>query len=153
MSSPGLRIDGGAASAVAEAQLAYLFKQNGFISEPTTAGQNMPSLLTALGRFAAATGNLAVNDARIYTFLVDFDEVTAVFTYSVVCGDDFLASRAPTVDDFNFGNPENYDEKKVIVGYLWVQNGSAAVFIPNTTNLDAAGITSRFINNSGWIGQ
>jgi hypothetical protein len=86
----------------------------------------------------ALTGaNLAVDYCRMYTFLADVSYTTGAVTLSVIYGNDF-SKHSPMHPSFNI----NYgDGSKAIVGYLYVKNESSGAFVPNTTNLDAAGLT------------
>lgn len=152
LSSPGFVIKAGG-SAIVKAGSAFVFKQNGYISTPISANQDMAGLATSKGIGNTASTNLADGYGRIYTFLASIDPETGTITYSVVHGEDFLNTRLAKTSDRNYGNPENQDFKKVVLGFAHVLNESGAEFVPGTTALDATDITVRYGNAFGYVGQ
>lgn len=117
---------------------------------------NMPNLNTATRPDGTVAGNLAFDDGtvpqttlscRMYTFLVAVNATTGATTLSVVCGFDFPKIRPVNVTtDVNLG-----DGTKAIIGYLYVKNETSAVFIPGTTALDTASITTTYGDQFGYM--
>lgn len=118
-----------------------------FFRQGVKAGELNISGLAAAHAFPALIGpNLAfdngtvdpeTNSCRVYTFFAEIDPVTFAVTLSVGYGKDFPKHRNSRASDFFLG-----DGSKAIVGYLYVKNESAAVFIPGTTLLNVSGITA-----------
>ena len=160
-SAPGLQISGGSGSALVASTNTFGVRAQDIIGVSVTA-TNMPSLATALlPDGVSLAGNLAFdngtfpdypaagyqNSCRMYTFLASVNVLTGAVTLSVVAGNDFPKHRPVNVTtDVNLG-----DGTRAIVGYLYVKNESSAVFTPNTTHLDASGITSSIGDAFGYM--
>jgi hypothetical protein len=99
---------------------------------------------------------LADDYQRVYTLLAAINVTTGVITCTWVHGADFAVGRAPKMSDINFGNPENQDEVKSVVGFVVVKNQTGAVFTPGTTALDDGtedNITCQYIDAYGFVGM
>lgn len=148
LQAPGLQIHGGSASPLAQAANAFDVRNGAILGVQVAATTDMPSLATAVNSASVAVGNLLSNMCRIYTFLASVNPTTGVVTLSVVAGNDFTKSRPANVyTDVYIG-----DGSKSVIGYLYVKNeiAASAPFIPNTTNLDASGVTSHFNDQFGY---
>jgi hypothetical protein len=158
LKAPGLVIKAGS-SALAKAGSAFRVKQNGIISDLIAANTDMTALSSAEGVGGATTTNLADDMCRIYTFLASVNEDTGAVTLSAVHGDDFSVSRPPKMSDINFGNAEVDSDNNVVqggklavIGFLLVINETNADFVPGTTALDVANLTTQYIDNYGFVG-
>lgn len=87
-------------------------------------------------------GNLATGFVRKYLMLWN----GAVFT--VVQSDQDAAVGSPSTA-FTFSNPNIPADGVVIVGVITVSNASGAAFIPATTALSAAGVTTTYMDGCG----
>jgi len=135
LAAPGLAIKAGG-SAVVKYGNTLMVKANGIVGVPT-ATADCPSLALSKGRNGVATSNIATLMARYYTLLAAVDSSTSAVTLSWVHGDDF--SEITDIGRTKYINAGNAgDEKKAIVGYVCIINGTAAAFIPGTTALDVA---------------
>jgi hypothetical protein len=133
----------------------FAVKANGIISVDTTTA-DAPALSTSKGVNNAAVPIWQTTTKRVYTLLAAVNATTGVITCTWVHGNDFAVGRAPKMSDINFGNPENDDEQKAVVGFLVVKNQTGADFVPGTTALDDAtedNITAQYIDNYGFIGM
>jgi len=154
LKAPGLAIKEGS-SALAKYANTFAVKANGIISVDTTTA-DCPALSASKGPRDAASTNLADDYQRVYTLLAAIAAATGVITCTWVHGSDFAVGRAPKTSDINFGNGENDDELKAVVGFLVVKNETGADFVPGTTALDDAtedNITAQYIDNYGSIGM
>jgi hypothetical protein len=154
LKAPGLAIKTSSSPTVKYANT-FAVKANGIISVDTTTA-DAPALSTSKGVNNAASSNLADDYQRVYTLLAAVNATTGVITCTWVHGNDFAVGRAPKMSDINFGNPENDDEQKAVVGFLVVKNQTGADFVPGTTALDDAtedNITAQYIDNYGFIGM
>lgn len=136
----GLRISGGSASPLAQAHIGFNVTDTDTSGVPVAADTNMAALAGGNLAFDNGTVPVTTDSCRVYTFLASVSPLTGAVTLSTINGPDFPKHRPmhPSTD-VNFG-----DGTKAIIGYLYVKNESAAVFIPNTTDLDASGITASF---------
>lgn len=140
-SAPGLKVD----------TVAHLTVTNNnafFLRQGTSATTIAVSGLGASATFPALTGpSLAIDMCRNYTFFAEVDPVTSAVTLSVGYGIDF-SKHEPTkagTDQYFLG-----DGTKAIVGYLYIKNESAGVYIPGTTLLNVAGITTHPADQFGF---
>lgn len=155
LNAPGLAISAGGSATVHSANTFGVRTQNTLGVPVTTT--NMPNLNTALRPDGVTVaGNLAFDNGtvpdttlscRMYTFLAQVNTTTGAVTLSVVAGNDFPKNRPVNVTtDVNLG-----DGTRAVVGYLYVKNESAAVFIPGTTPLDTALITTSYGDGFGFM--
>lgn len=154
-SAPGLTISAGSSPTVKSANT-FGVRAGNILGVPVTT-TNMPNLNTATYPDGTAVGNLAFDNGtvpqttpscRMYTFLCTVNVTTGATTLSVVAGFDFPKIRPVNVTtDVNLGTLST----TAIVGYLYVKNESAAVFIPGTTALDASGITTYYGDAFGYM--
>ena len=151
LKAPGLVIKAGGNTAVKYANT-FAAKANGVISVDT-ATADCPDLANSKGINDADSSNLADDYQRVYTLLAAVDKTTGVITCTWVHGNDFAIGRAPKTSDINFGNPENDDELKAIVGFVILLNETAADFIPGTTVLDVGSLTVQYIDAYGFAGM
>lgn len=154
LKAPGLAIKAGASPTVKYANT-FAVKANGVVSVDT-ATADCPALSASKGINNVASSNLADDYQRVYTLLAAINTTTGVITCTWVHGADFAVGRAPKTSDINFGNPENDDELKAVVGFLVVKNQTGAAFVPGTTALDDAtedNITCQYIDNYGFVGK
>jgi len=151
LKAPGLAIKAGG-SAVVKYANTFAVKANSSISVDTTTA-DCPGLATSKGINNVATSNIADDYQRVYTLLAAVNVTTGVITCTWVHGADFAIGRAAKMSDINFGNPENDDELKAVVGFVVIKNETAAVFIPGTTVLDIALSTVQYIDNYGFVGM
>lgn len=151
LKAAGLAIKTGSSALVKYANT-FAVKANGIISVDTTTA-DAPALSTSKGVNNAASSNLADDYQRVYTLLAAVNATTGVITCTWVHGDDFAVGRAPKTSDINFGNPENDDEKKAIVGFVIIKNETAADFVPGTTALDTGSLTVQYIDAYGFAGM
>jgi len=149
LKAPGLAIGSGGKETFKYGNT-FAVKANGVISDDTTTA-DAPALSTAKGVNNATTANLSIGYSRVYTLLAAVNTSTGALTFTLVHGADF-ATRPASMTDINFGNGENDDEKKAIVGFV-VINNATNVFIPGTTALDATGVTVQYIDNYGFVGM
>jgi hypothetical protein len=137
LTAPGLAIHGGGSALVKHANT-IMCKANGIIGTPKTTA-DCPALSTSLGVNGAAITNIPTLKARYFTLLAAVDPTTSAVTLSWVHGEDFSEiSDIGRTKYINPGNPQNNDQKKAIVGYVCIINGTASDFIPGTTLLDVA---------------
>lgn len=154
LNAPGLEISAGSSPTVKSANTFGVRSQN-ILGVPVTT-TNMPSLATATFPNGVIAGNLAFDNGtvpqttpscRMYTFLCKVSPTTGATTLSVVCGYDFPKIRpANVITDVNLG-----DGSQAIVGYLYVKNETSSVFIPGTTALDTASITTQYGDAFGYM--
>lgn len=152
--APGLEIHGASSPLVKSANTFGV--RTGNILGVSVTTTDMPSLATATFPNGVIAGNLAFDNGtvppstlscRMYTFLCSVSPITGATTLSVVCGYDQIKGRPVNVlTDISLG-----DGTKAIVGYVWVKNESSAVFIPGTTDLDAAGLTVVYGDGFGYM--
>lgn len=152
--APGLEIHG-ASSPLVKSANTFGVRVGNILGVPVTT-TDMPSLATALNPNGVNPGNLAFDDGtvpattlscRMYTFLVAVNKTTGATTLSVVCGFDFPKNRpANVLTDVNLG-----DGTRAIIGYLYVKNETSSAFVPGTTDLDAAGITTTYGDGFGYM--
>lgn len=149
MTAPGLAIGSGGKTTAKYANTLCV-KANGIVGTPI-ATADLPALTTSLGRNGVASTNLATKMCRYYTVLATVSPTTSAVTFTLVHGDDFsLITDIGRTKYINMGNAG--DEKKAVIGYFCVLNGSASDFIPGTTALDAANITTMYQDQFGFIG-
>ena len=152
LKAPGLAATGGATSTVSFANT-FAVKANGIISADKTT-----AVIATLGGSKGA-GNVAVTDlaisySRIFTLLATVNATTGAITFSWVHGSDFLTARgARKTSDINFGNPENQDELKAVVGFVLIDNASVGVYVPGTTLLNVAAVNQQYIDAFGFVGM
>lgn len=151
LKNPGLAIKTGSSALVKYANT-FAAKANGIISVDTTTA-DAPALSASKGVNNVASSNLADDYQRVYTLLASVNATTGVITCSWVHGNDFAVGRAPKTSDINFGNPENDDEKKAIVGFVVVKNETGSAFVPGTTALDVGSLTVQYIDAYGFVGM
>lgn len=154
LNAPGLEIHGASSPTVKSANT-FGVRVGAVLGVPVTT-TDMPSLATATYPDGTTAGNLAfdngtvpqtTNSCRMYTFLCAVNSVTGATTLSVVCGFDFTKYQATNVTkNVNLG-----DGSLAVVGYVYVKNESSAVFIPGTTDLDAAGLTVTYGDGFGYM--
>lgn len=153
LNAPGLQIHG-ASSALVKSVNTFGVRVNGILGVPVTA-RDMPSLATATLPNGNTVGNLAFDNGTVppttpscqmYTFLCAVNPTTGATTLSVVAGNAFPKDRPVNVlTDVNLG-----DGSKAVVGFLYVKNETAAVFIPGTTDLDVSGLTTSYSDAFGY---
>jgi len=148
--APGLAIKAGS-SAVAKYANTFAVKANSNISVDTTTA-DCPGLEDSKGIGNVVSTNIADDYQRVYTLLASVLSTTGVITCTWVHGADFAIGRVAKMSDVNFGNPENDDEKKAVVGFIVITNETAADFIPGTTVLDVVNTTVQYIDNYGFVG-
>ena len=151
LKAPGLAIKEGS-SAVAKYANTFAVKANGNISVDTSTA-DAPGLEDSKGPRDAASSNIADDYQRVYTLLAAVNVTTGVITCTWVHGSDFAIGRVAKTSDINFGNAENDDELKAVVGFIVITNETGAVFIPGTTVLDVANTTVQYIDNYGFVGM
>ena len=151
LKAPGLAIKAGG-SVTAKYANTFAVKANGNISVDTTTA-DAPALSASKGVNNIVSSNLADDYQRVYTLLASVVAATGVITCTWVHGNDFAIGRVAKTSDINFGNPENNDALKAIVGFLVVKNETAADFIPSTTVLDVANLTTQYIDAFGFAGM
>lgn len=154
LNAPGLEIHGASSPTVKSANT-FGVRAGDTLGVPITT-TDMPSLATAKNPAGITVGNLAFDNGtvppttascRMYTFLCAVNTTTGATTLSVVCGYDFPKTRPVNVTtDVNLG-----DGTKAVVGYLYVKNETAAVFIPGTTDLDVSGLTTSYGDGFGYM--
>lgn len=152
--APGLEISAGSSPTVKSANT-FGVRSSDTLGVPVTT-TNMPSLATATNPSGATAGNLAfdngtvpptTNSCRMYTFLCAVNKTTGATTLSVVCGNDFPKIRPVNITtDINLG-----DGTKAIVGYLYVKNETSSAFVPGTTALDTASLTTTYGDAFGYM--
>lgn len=154
LNAPGLAIHG-ASSPTVKSVNTFGVRAHNILGVPVTT-TDMPSLATALNLSGLNPGNLAfdngtvpqtTNSCRMYTFLCDVNTTTGATTLSVVCGSDFTKYQAVNV----LNNVNLSSGTLAIVGYVYIKNESSAVFIPGTTDLDAAGLTVSYGDAFGYM--
>lgn len=161
-SNPGLAIKTGSSTVVKFANT-FFFKVNG--RAMYIAAADAPALTTATrvlpypNGTPVAVGSLAFDDGtvdastascRVYTLVATSAQTEAgTVTMSWLAGADFPKHRQALTSDFAQPNASN----QVAVGWLYIKNESSALFVPGTTALDAAGITTVYTNNYAQSGQ
>jgi len=180
-STPALAIDG-AGSAVVKIGTTFAFKANGRFSSAVTAA-DAPSLslatlvsptpngssggtpaivsnqLTYGGVAGSTPSNLAFDNGtvpvttgscRFYTLCADMAQ-TEAGTVSLywLAGSDFPKHRQASSMDI----PHTPLSTSVEVGYVYIKNETAAVFVPGTTALDTANLTVNYSNNYAVYGS
>ena len=156
LQTPGLQIVGGSASPLINNSNAFHVRQrvlsafgtqdNAVFSSPVAATTTFPVLNGGNLAFDNGSVPATTNSCRVYTIIAKVSSVTSLVTLSLLHGADFPKHRPSFATDSNLG-----DGSGAIVGFLYVKNESNAVFIPGTTNLDAAGITAVFTDAFGWV--
>jgi len=131
--SPGLAIEGGKKLVEAVAALAY--KIDGKIFPIVAAGQN----LAALTGITIEAGNSC--------FIGLYVDNATTPAYTAVKGTEFTSPVATSGYDSKYMLEEV--RGKCLIGNILIRNGSAAQFVGNTTDLDAANITTVCIDNFG----
>lgn len=144
-SAPGLEIAGGSGSALVSNTGTIKSRVSQTFGVPIAPNATFPVL--AGGNLAFDNGTVpdTTKSCRMYTFFLSVNTATGATTLSVQNGADFPKNRPATVSDVVLG-----DTTTAIVGYLYVKNESAAVFVPGTTHLDASGITASFSDAFGY---
>ena len=64
--------------------------------------------------------------------------------------------EVPTAGTLSFKNEEiplYYDGDEALIGFIIVANATGSQFVGGTTQLDAVGVTTTYINNFGWVGM
>lgn len=145
-SAPGLQIVGGSGSALVNNKNLFSMRVDNTFGVPVSATATFPVLGGGNLAFDNGTVPVTTKSCRMYTFFCDVNPTTGATTLSVANGADFPKHRPATVADVNLG-----DGTKAIVGYLYVKNESAAVFVPGTTHLDASGIAAFFSDAFGYL--
>lgn len=154
LNAPGLEIHG-ASSPLVKSANTFGVRSSDTLGVPVTT-TDMPSLATATQPDGTTVGNLAfdngtvpptTNSCQMFTFLCAVNPLTGTTTLSVVAGFAFPKNRPVNVTtDVNLG-----DGTKAIIGYLYVKNETAAVFIPGTTDLDVSGLTTLYGDGFGYM--
>ena len=124
---------------------AFAVKANGIVSIAATPA-DAPALTTAVAADGTTPTTLAIDYCRVYTLLASVS-ATGALAYSLVVGADFPETRAMKMSDVNWGNGFNADEKKAVVGFIYIVN-TTNVFTPGATALDASGVTTRYFDNA-----
>lgn len=153
LSTPTLGISVGS-SAVVKYTTNFSFIANGRVS-PTVTAANAPSLATAQlisplpNGTAVIAGVLATGYARIYTLvgiLPINGTATSTPVFSWLASADFVG----TTDVLNVNAaPMPNGSNQTPIGFVGILNQTGSNFTPNTTALDAGGITTTYINNFG----
>jgi hypothetical protein len=163
ISSPGLQIHGASSPLVAWAN-SFQFMANGIVS-PVVTTADAPSLATATynaaepNGSAVVVGNLAFDQGtvnvgslccQIYTLVATLpaNDGSTVPTFSWLAGQAFTKYEYPSSAYIALPSQSN----QAPVGFLYVKNVTAAVFIPGTTNLDAASLATAYLENTANIG-
>lgn len=144
ITAPGLAIGGGSKYTFKYGNT-FQVRQNGIISVATTTA-DAPALTTAVASDGTTPTTLAIDYNRVYTLLADVNATTGVVTFSLVVGADFSEARRVTMADVNFGNSQNDDSHKAVVGFVLIKNTTNA-FTPGSTALDATGVTVEYFDN------
>lgn len=160
ISSPGLRIKGGSASPLVNYANTFAFYANGLVS-PSVTTADAPSLALATTNTpnAVVAGNLlsdngsvntGIKCVRIYTLVATLpaNDGSTAPTFSWLAGPDFTKYEFPSTQYVALPNKYN----QAVVGYVIVKNAGAVDFVPGTTNLDAANVTTTFVENSVQLG-
>lgn len=153
LSPAGLVIKTGG-SALVKFGNTMVVKAGGVISVDTGTA-DCPALNLSKGPNNASSTNLSDDFQRVYTLLAAVS-ATGVITLSWVHGADFAVGRAPKTSDINFGNAQNNDNAKALVGFVVVKNQTGADFVPGTTALDDAtedNITAQYLEGVLFVGQ
>lgn len=145
LGAPGLEITGGSAAATASTANTVAYRMGGVYSAPAVAA-TMPVLTGGNLAFDNGTVDPTTKCCRCYTFFASVSATTGAVTYSVLYGGDFTKNRPMYETDVNLG-----DGSLAIVGFLYVKNEGATAFIPNSTNLDASGVTAHFSDAYGYV--
>lgn len=154
-SNPGLAIKA-AASALVKYANNFTMKINGEIVPSITAA-DAPSLALATRQvpnqpvvslldFDAGTGTTGtILSCQCYTLIATIPEgvVNPTPVISWLAGEKFTKYVQPMTA--NFAQPSAHNQG--VVGYVIIQNGSSAGFIPGTTALDTSGLTVTYLNN------
>ena len=149
--APGLAI--GTDTTTAKYANTMQVKVNGIIGAPT-ATADVPALSTSKGRGGVASTVLATKMCRFYTVLAAVSATTSAITLSLVHGDDFsLITDIGRVKYLNPGNTADDLCNKAIVGYFCVLNGTTGNFTPSTTDLNAVGVTTVYVDQWGFLGM
>lgn len=117
LSDPGLRIDGGSGSAVAEAQTAFYAIVDGTLLT-VAAGTNMPAL----------AGTVDNGDFGIFVWEINSSGTVAQLTLAT--GASLAAITFPTLSD-----------DKAVIGALIVNPDGTGDFVGGTTDIDDATVT------------
>jgi len=144
LTAPGLAIGGGSKYTFKYGNT-FAVKANGIISDDTTTA-DAPALTTAEAVDGTTPTTLAVGYCRIYTLLASVNATTGAVAFTLAVGADFVATRAPKMSDVNFGNGQDDDTHKAVVGFVLITN-STNVFTPGSTALDATGVVARYFDN------
>jgi hypothetical protein len=155
LSTPALAINA-AGSATVKYGSTFNFKANGRVS-PSVTSATAPSLALATlnapfpngSSTVNVAGVLATGYARAYTLVATLPingTATSIPTFSWLAGTDFSAT-SDVVNTSSVALPAVNNQ--TAVGFVFVSNQSGSNFIPNTTNLDAAGIVTTYVNNFG----
>ena len=148
MTAPGLAIVTGSSALVKYSNTIYC-KANGIVGTPI-ASATLPSLALSKGAGpnAPAVTNIPTLKARYFTCLADVNTTTSAVTFSWVHGPDFSEiTDIGRTQYINAGDP-----KKAIVGVICIINGSASDFVPGTTALDLALVTTLYQDAYGYVG-
>jgi len=144
LSAPGLAIGGGSKLTFKYANSVVAMVKGLLADVVTTA--DAPALTTAKNSLNATPGDLAIDYERAYTLLASINETTGALTFSLAASDDFAEGHVWKQTDFNYGNSQNNDSHKAVIGVVIIANTTNA-FVPGTTALDASGVTVRYIDN------
>ena len=152
MTAPGLAK--GSTNTTAKYSNTLYCKANGLIGTPI-ATADLPELTESVGMPGEAnedpTTALAAKYCRYYTVLAAVNPDTTAVTFSLVHGPDFsLLTDIGRTEYINSGNAADEDDKKAIVGFFCVLNGSTSDFTPGTTHLDASSITTLYQDAFGF---
>ena len=180
-STPGLAIHG-SSSALVKIGTTFGFKANGRFSPavssadcpslalatlltPSSTGTGAGGSLSIVGNqlvvggvAGTVAGNLAFDNGtvpvttgscRFYTLCADLAQ-TEAGTVSLywLAGADFPKHRQGQASDI----PHTPLSTSCEVGYVYVKNETAAVFVPGTTALDTSSLTVSYSNNYGYVG-
>jgi hypothetical protein len=134
LQNPTLAI--GSNDLTAQNSATFLYKIDGEIYGPKS-----------VANFAALTGiTIETGYKAVISFYVDAAGATRAEK----------GEEVPTAGTLSFKNEEiplYYDGDEALMGFIIVANATGSQFVGGTTQLDAVGVTTTYINNFGWVGM
>lgn len=144
LKAPGLAIGSGGKTTFSYANT-FRVIANGLISDDVTTA-DAPALTAAVAADGTTPTTLAIDYERAYTLLAAVNTSTGAVTFTLAVSEDFAEGHIWRPEDINWGNSDNNDSHKAVVGIIIIAN-TTNVFTPGTTALDASGVSVRYFDN------